>query len=472
MRLIKKAYQFFFIIGIFLLPFNSEIPSWMGFLGEYSKDSSSLFFLASFCFLSLYGALKGKVFLPIRSTEFSLFVMFVIIILFSIVINITDIISYYFKQTSGIERFVRQFISIVISGFAFLFVFINLCRDYGVRPFFELVRRTFLISFIIVFACGFIEYLVIIKGANSLKPLLEIFNHLPFVEIKLDYRLFRVSSVTYEPPALGAYIITISGFMFSYIISSPKKIKRFLPFVLLVFLALISKSRTVFIVIIFQIIVGVYYTFISFSRFRTIFIKAMVFSFFIGVLGLVVYWKPIVNSFDERMEQLDFSKFEYSANNNSMSNKSRLGIQVAMFEVFKQNPLFGVGWGQQTFESRHHYPKWALKNNYEFPEIYQNEKIKSFPPGYNMYLRVLAEAGILGFCVFLTLLVSILLSTKYLYYKDINYRYISIALMINFVGWFLNWLQIDTFRVYGFWLSLAMLIILKAYTNNRETKPE
>lgn len=176
---------------------------------------------------------------------------------------------------------------------------------------------------------------------------------------------------------------------------------------------------------------------------------------------MLFFWKPLSEGVTERIESLDITKVEYSSKDNSVSNKSRLGIQYAMFQVYKEHPIFGIGWGQQAFESRFYYPKWATDRNYEFSTKYLNENIKSFPPGYNMYLRILTETGIIGFLVFVLFLYVIIKDTNNLYKTSLEHRFITITLLITFTGSIINWLQIDSFGVYGFWLGLAILIILK-----------
>jgi O-antigen ligase len=461
MKFIKKGYHIFFTLGVFLLPFNSSIPDWLGFLGEYSSDSSPVFFLISFCFLFVYSILKGKLYIPLKSTEYSLFLLFIVILLFATLSNMPDIIDNYFKQTTGIERFIRQFISLTISGLLFFITFVNVGRDLGVLVFFKLIRRTFLISFSIVFSCGILEYLIINHNVGFLASLIKIYDYLPFVEIKLDYRLLRVSSLTYEPPALGTYLITISGFMFSYIITSSKKATRFIPFIFVVILALISKSRTAFVVILLQCLVGLYFAYKTYPKFRVFFNKAMVVGFVLGLVFTFLFWTPISNAVSKRMDGLNIAKTEYSEKNNSVSNKSRLGIQVAMFETFKQNPILGAGWGQQAYVSRHYYPEWALKHNYEFISSFQNENVKSFPPGFNMYLRIMAEMGILGIIIFLVFQFAVIKGTNLTYKMSAHNKNISVSLFIGFIGFFFNWLQIDSFRIYGFWLCLAILVLFK-----------
>ena len=218
---IKKLYQILFILGIFFIPFNSQVPKWLGFLGEFSADSSPIFFFLSFLFLFIFQFLKGSLFFPLRSNIYNFFVLFVAILFISTVFNLPNVLGYYFKQTTGIERFLRQIISIIISSVIFFYVFINVCRDYGFADFFKLMRKIFFISFLFVFSCGFLQYLILKFQLGGLTPILSIYNFLPFVKVKLLYAAERISSLTYEPPALGTYLITIAGFMFSYIITKP-----------------------------------------------------------------------------------------------------------------------------------------------------------------------------------------------------------------------------------------------------------
>lgn len=460
MNLIKKGYQVFLIWGIFFLPFNSQIPDWFGFLGEYSRDSSPIFFLVAFILLIIYSVFQGNIYIPLKSTIYALFLFFIILLCLSTLLNIFNILEYYFKQTTGIQRFIRQLLSVVIVGVAFFLVFVNVCRDYGVKVFFLKIRKLFFISFILVFVCGILEYVIILYNIKSLIPIFEIFNNLPFVELNLNYTLERVSSLTYEPPALGSYLMTISGFMFSYIITG-KKAVRFIPFFLVIILSLLSKSRTALVVIILQSIVGFYLSYKMFPSFRRFFVKAALLGSVLSLFAIVIFWRPISEGVTERIESLDITKVEYNSKDNSISNKSRLGIQYAMFKVYKEYPIFGTGWGQQAFESRFHYPRWATDRNYEFSTKYLNENIKSFPPGFNMYLRILTETGIIGFLVFILFLYLIVKETINLYKTSVEHRFITVALLIAFTGSIINWLQIDSFGVYGFWLGLAILIILK-----------
>ena len=166
--------------------------------------------------------------------------------------------------------------------------------------------------------------------------------------------------------------------------------------------------------------------------------------------------KRIIKGFKDKIETIDFK----SNLTKNVSNQSRLGIQYASLQVFKENPLFGVGFGQQTFHNRFHYPSWATLNNYEFRLFYKNEMISNFPPGYNIYVRILTETGLIGFLIFLSLIILIFfLCLNIIKSKSDEKNVLGTVLLVSFIGFFINWLQIDSFRIYGIWICFAILIL-------------
>ena len=93
--------------------------------------------------------------------------------------------------------------------------------------------------------------------------------------------------------------------------------------------------------------------------------------------------------------------------------------------------------------------------------FYKNTTEPSFPPGYNIYTRILAETGIVGFLIILIIIYLTIKTTKTLVRNSTDEKQIlSYVLLISFSGLFVNWMQIDTFRMYGIWISLAILIRL------------
>ena len=438
--------SFFLILtGIFFLPFNS----WDGisFLGEYYRDSCVLFFLLAF-FILLF---KKKIKLPFHSPIFYSLIIFLVWAVLTTLINFETVIDNSFKQTSGIVRFLRQYFSLILAAVILPITFYNSFLNIDSKRLIYLIRKAIYYSFVVVIVYAIIEILVVkFNMINLKKPVLNIFDYFPFVDAKTDLRLKRISSVTFEPPALGTYLITIFSWMCSYIITS-KSYLRFLPALLVIALAFISGSRAAFFIIIVQAIIFVFAISQSY-QYNKLFSKILLTSAIAISIGFLAFAPKILNYVDNEVQS-----FKLNDNDHSLSNKSRFGIQYAMYQVFLENPVIGTGYGQQAFEARAKYPTWAKRNNWEFRLKYLNQNNKRFPPGYNLYLRLAAETGAMGLIGFLLFMTFILIWC----YNNLNRQknLLAIIVFVSMIGFMLNWLKMDTFRIYGFWICLALIFV-------------
>ncbi|MBS3737490.1 MAG: O-antigen ligase family protein, partial [Psychroflexus sp.] len=359
---------------------------------------------------------------------------------------------YYFKDTSGFKRFVLQFISLGIALFFFI-TFYNAFRTVEVWTIFKYIRKTFLISFIIVSIYSILEIAILKFGLRFLTQTLYLFDYFPFTESWLDYKNYRISSVTFEPPALATYLFTIAPWMLSYILTH-KNLLKYLPAILVFIFTFFSGSRAGIFIIVIQYFLF-FIALINFSVWQKYVVKAFLFILVAGGILVLLNGKTITNYILEKA-----TSFALDDEDHTYSNRSRLGIVYANFQVFKHNPISGVGLGQQVFEAEDFYPAWAVKGNYEFEDKYLNPKVKSFPPGYNLYVRLLAESGSIGFLLFLMLIgVALFLCIKPILEKD-GQALLYMICLISIVGMLLNWLKMDTFRVFTFWFTLAFLIML------------
>lgn len=433
------------LIGIFFLPFNS----WNGIsvLGEYYRDSCVLFFLLAF-FILLF---KKKIKLPLHSPIFYSLIVFLVWVAATTALNFETVTDNYFKQTSGVIRFLRQYFSLILAAFILPITFYNSFLNIDSKRIIYLIRKAIYYSFVIVIVYAIIEVLVVkFNLINLKKPVLNLFDYFPFVEAKTDLRLKRISSVTFEPPALGTYLITIFAWMCSYIITS-KSYFRFLPALLVIVLAFISGSRAAFFIIVVQAFIFVFAISQSF-QYNKIFSKIVLISAVAITIGFLAFAPKILNYVDNEIQS-----FKLNDNDHSLSNKSRFGIQYAMYKVFLDNPVIGAGYGQQAFEARSKYPPWAKRNNWEFRLKYLNQNNKRFPPGYNLYLRLAAETGALGLLSFLLFMCFISIWCYNNLFKQKNL--LAIIVFVSMAGFMLNWLKMDTFRIYGFWICLALIFV-------------
>ena len=435
------------LLGIFFIPFNSW--SGIGFLGEYYRDSCFLFF--SFAFVLVL--FKRRINIPVKNLIFQFLILFILWSILATLFNAHNIADYYFKQTSGLSRFINQFGSLIIASIIIPLTFYNGFKWININKTFRLIRRVVLASLIIVLIYSIIEILIVkFDMVNLKKPILNLFDYFPFTEAKTDMRLRRISSVTFEPPALGTYLLSIAGWMFSYIFTEKKNFK-YLPIVIVLFLGFMSGSRAAFFAIIIQFIIASIIFLKNKKLTRNIYRIIIGFST-ASILTITYFSEPIYNYIKK-----EINSFKLDDSTHSLSNKSRFGIQQAMFYVFLENPISGTGYGLQAFESRKKYPTWAKKNNWEFRLKYLNQNDKRFPPGYNMYLRILSETGLVGLLFFGLMLLQIFLWC----FNNLKSENSTIAfiILISMIGFSLNWLKMDSFRIYFFWLCLALIWVVE-----------
>ena len=435
------------LLGIFFIPFNSW--SGIGFLGEYYRDSCFLFF--SFAFVLVL--FKRRINIPLKNLIFQFLILFILWSILATLFNAHNMADYYFKQTSGLSRFINQFGSLIIASIIIPLTFYNGFKWININKTFRLIRRVVLASLIIVLIYSIIEILIVkFNMVNLKKPLLNLFDYFPFTEAKTDMRLRRISSVTFEPPALGTYLLSIAGWMFSYILTEKKNFK-YLPIVIVLFLGFMSGSRAAFFAIIIQFIIASIIFLKNKNLTRNLYRVIIGFST-VSILTITYFSEPIYNYIKK-----EINSFKLDDSTHSLSNKSRFGIQQAMFYVFLENPISGTGYGLQAFESRKKYPTWAKKNNWEFRLKYLNQNDKRFPPGYNMYLRILSETGLVGLLFFGLMLLQVFLWC-FNNLKSEN-SIIAFIILISMIGFSLNWLKMDSFRIYFFWLCLALIWVVE-----------
>ncbi len=451
--MLQKIYTVLFFLGLFFFPFNDF--EGISALGEFKRESGALFLFAGFIFLIADTFYSKKIVIPYKNILFQVVILFIIWCFLATFLNINTVFYNYFKHTSGVNRFVRQYFALVISSFIFFILYINVLAKMELKELLFKIRKVFMYSLIVASIHGFFEILISVFGFTFLLPVLNLFNYFPFLEVSLHPE-GRISSISYEPPFFAIYLISIAAWMFSYIMTN-KKATKFLPAIAVLVLTYFSGSRTGLIVVFLQLII------FSIFLYKDIRFKAYIKNTFIGfsvifTILLAFNGEKVMKSVTAKIESLDFK------NNltKSVSNQSRFGIQYASIQVFKENPIIGVGFGQQAYHNRTHYPGWATKNNYEFKLLYKNKKENTFPPGYNLYTRLLAETGLTGFLLFMMLLYfSVKESLSLMKKTQKEEKVLTIIILITLIGLYINWLQIDTFRLYVVWLSLAILIQIR-----------
>jgi len=450
---LKKIYNALFFLGLFFIPFN-EFEG-LSFLGEYKNESATYFFLLGFLLAFADTFFKKKINIPYKHPLIVILGIFIFWTFLTFLFNYQTISANFFKQTTGINRYLRQTISLLIPSVCFTFLFWSILKNYTLSEGFQKIRRVLFWSFVFVSVYGFIEIGILFFKLNFLYPIWNLFEYFPFVNNLFQDTGGRIgiSSVSYEVPAFGNYLIFVFPWMLSYIFTE-KNLLKFTPSIVAIILMLFSDARAAFIIMIVQTVCFIL-VLVHDTRYRKITVFGLQFTTVIVGVFILFNSEKIYQSVDKKLDRVNFSK-NLTKN---ISNKSRFGIQSAALEVLKENPVCGVGFGQAAYQMRYHYPYWATNENWEFEQKYQNEHHKPFPPIYNMYVRLLAETGIIGTLLFLGF-VFLCLYYALMYWKKTNFnnKYIGVVILLSFIGFAINWLQMDFFRQYGFWLMLIFLL--------------
>src|SRR5690554_8034133 len=135
--------------------------------------------------LCVESALNGSINLPYNNILFQAVRLFVLWTILATLFNLPTVLDSYYKQTSGISRFIRQFISLTLSAFIFFSLFWNVVRNMTLEQILLTIRKTLLIALVFVFVYGVIETAIVVFGIGQLFPVLKLFEVFPFVNVDL-----------------------------------------------------------------------------------------------------------------------------------------------------------------------------------------------------------------------------------------------------------------------------------------------
>lgn len=456
---IKVFITLLFCLGIFMLPFNNIVG--LDILREYSQEAAIYPWLLGGGLLFLNNVLKKEIFyFPHKNLIIYFLLFFIAWCLLSYLFNFSSIQNNFFKSRSGNNRFVSQFISLLIPSIFLMYYFWNVIRKWTILTILTVIRRVIWYSFLFVFLFAILEMLVARWNFALAYQIIDFFNHLFFIN-KYDFYENRLSSVTFEVPALGNYLIFAAGWMFSYILTYKNKWLGVIPSFMIILLVVLSGARAATVIVLIQFFIFLYFlcSIKSYGKYLQLSVKSIV-----VVLVFILLWKG--NSLIDKF----YTNFNLFTVENNISNQTRYGMQYASLKVFEENPIVGVGLGQNGFYKKNYYPEWAIKNNYEFTDWYMNEEVYNFPPDFNLFTRLLAETGVIGFILFIIFLFSCFIASwNCILNSRKEENVLSAIVFISFIGFAINWMQIDYFRQFGFWLSIVLLIKL-VYNLNRECK--
>ncbi len=131
--------------------------------------------------------------------------------------------------------------------------------------------------------------------------------------------------------------------------------------------------------------------------------------------------------------------------------------------AYEENPITGVGLGASGFYIYNHLPDWSLTT---VPEIARqlSPDNRLYPNPKNLYIRLLAETGLIGFFVFIAFLFSVLGDALMaLGSKSTFGRYLGIAGIFSWFAIALSNITQDSFATPDIWINFGIIVGMTAF---------
>ncbi len=136
---------------------------------------------------------------------------------------------------------------------------------------------------------------------------------------------------------------------------------------------------------------------------------------------------------------------------------ARAAYTFGALGAYEQSPLMGVGLGASGFYIYENLPEWAMTN---VPEIARQLSPDNhlYPNPKNMYARLLAETGLIGFALFVIYLFSVLGDTIRTLQGEASFsRYLGIAALFSWIAILIYNGTQDSFATPNIWINFGIL---------------
>ena len=144
----------------------------------------------------------------------------------------------------------------------------------------------------------------------------------------------------------------------------------------------------------------------------------------------------------------------------NVSNVTRLAHIRMGLEMFAENPVLGVGFGQYGF----HYPDHVRAEDLRSWEVRAHLGLSGYeigwPPIYSNHVRVMAEMGGVGLAAWVLLLSVPLVMSACRARDDTEEGRHHVAVVMTLVGWIALGASIDTFRFFGGFVAIGVALAL------------
>lgn len=142
---------------------------------------------------------------------------------------------------------------------------------------------------------------------------------------------------------------------------------------------------------------------------------------------------------------------------------ARAAYTAGALGAYEDHPITGVGLGASGFYIYDNLPDWAMTT---VPEIARqmSPQNRLYPNPKNMYVRLLAETGLIGLFIFLAFLFSLLGDALIALKSDrVMMRYLGIAGLFSWLAVALYNVTQDSFATPNIWINFGILAGMTAF---------
>lgn len=451
---INISMNYLLCLSIMILPLNF-VPWFSNILGELG-EKGSLYPFYLMIILMFFLTLQTKKLYIIKDKTIQLLITFYIITFTSIIFNIVNILNNVFKGRTGVEKLTTQSTILLLMIVVFYISYYTLLTN---KIGFKKIRKLVLVSFII---CGIysLTEILTLSGLIDFSNIIKSVSNIVHLYNRGEVYTRGIRSLSGEASAFGLYLSFALPWIFSYIFTERKSYKYMLIFIYLFILAMLTKSRFTLVVINLQIVVFLYLYIIKMKTNRnkgSVAIKCST----VILIGIVtvggVYSSIGKDQFGFSVEKFSIKNvLESLTDDKNYSNIARFGMMKSALKMGIENPILGVGLGQFGFYAN----EYVDNKSRESSEIVRwlDDNQDRWPPTFSIYLRILAEQGILALITWIYLWVSI---TKRVYkkWKNMQDDYEGICIIVTILGMLISSFNMDTYAYIPYWLIISLSII-------------
>ena len=421
-----------------------------------NKNLNLLFFI--YFFLIQFNSIGGIDFLKEYKSFASYYILIPLIIITMVIkpmsvriLNIILIVNFIFFLNFITNFFNEQFISFVffkqllaVNLLLFSVNTIHSLYKNNIDEFLKLLFKASKISFAVL-----LIYILFIQAPfiyGEILPLGKIVKLITELNISTHFENRRVYGFSAEPSFLSVYLILITPLFIYFLKSRNNGISLFLLFMFFSFLFLVIQSRLGYVLFLGQIIIYFYF----YSRCNIKFIK----TFITLIISLLIFVVLSINFL-----------FNFENNLHYFSNIQRINSLLTGMQVFYDNPVFGIGWGQ----FKYYYEAYVVyfHDSFNLKQALVNHETSDIII-HNFYIRLLADLGLVGFVSFVLLFIYFPLKKIVNIKNNIDLKFLLTSYFVSNIILF-NSVQSLKFELTIIFLSLIFIYSKSLHDLDKKT---